>query len=120
MRSVLPQTCLFSPATLAVLRITVRFRLPEVPPHNNRVENDIRPFVVGRRSWLFLDTQLGARASANLYTIVGTCRANGINTFSYLTHLYEQLPLARTAVDLEALLPWSVKPLLKATTASKT
>lgn len=93
---------------------------PEVPAHNNRVENDIRPFAVGRRSWLFLDTQLGARASANLYSVVGTCRANGINTLAYLTHLYEQLPLASTAADLEALLPWNVKPLLKAAAASQT
>jgi transposase len=52
---------------------------PDVPAHNNRVENDIRPFAVGRRAWLFMDTQLGARASANIYSIAGTCRANGIN-----------------------------------------
>jgi transposase len=92
---------------------------PEAPAHNNRVENDIRPFAVGRRAWLFMDTQLGARASANLYTVVGTCRANGINPLTYLTHLYEQLPLARTAADLEALLPWNVKPLLKLAPTSK-
>lgn len=92
---------------------------PEAPAHNNRVENDIRPFAVGRRAWLFMDTQLGARASANLYTVVGTCRANGINPLTYLTHLYEQLPLASTAADLEALLPWNVKLLLEAASASK-
>lgn len=91
---------------------------PEVPAHNNRVENDIRPFAVGRRAWLFMDTQLGARASANLYSIVSTCRANGIEPLAYLTYLYEHLPLATTAADLEALLPWSVKPLLKAAATS--
>lgn len=93
---------------------------PEVPAHNNRVENDIRPFAVGRRAWLFMDTQLGARASANLYSIVSTCRANGIEPLAYLTHLYERLPLAITAADLEALLPWNVEPLLKAAVASNT
>lgn len=93
---------------------------PEVPAHNNRVENDIRPFAVGRRAWLFMDTQLGARASANLYSIVSTCRANGIEPLAYLTYLYERLPLATTAADLEALLPWSVKPLLKAAATSST
>jgi transposase len=93
---------------------------PEVPAHNNRVENDIRPFAVGRRAWLFMDTQLGARASANLYSIVSTCRANGIEPLAYLTHLYERLPLATTAADLEALLPWSVKALLKAAATSNT
>jgi transposase len=92
---------------------------PEVPAHNNRVENDIRPFAVGRRAWLFMDTQLGARASANLYSIVGTCRVNGIEPLAYLTHLYEKLPLATTVAELEALLPWNVKPLLKAAVASK-
>lgn len=91
---------------------------PQIPAHNNRVENDIRPFAVGRRAWLFMDTQLGARASANLYSIVSTCRANGIEPLAYLTYLYEQLPLATTAADLEALLPWSVKPLLKAAATS--
>jgi hypothetical protein len=93
---------------------------PEVPAHNNRVENDIRPFAVGRRAWLFMDTQLGARASANLYSIVSTCRANGVEPLAYLTYLYERLPMATTAADLEALLPWNAKPLLKAATASNT
>ena len=82
--------------------------------YNNRVENDIRPFAVGRRAWLFMDTQYGATASANLYSVVGTCRANGINPHAYLTHLFEQLPRATTLTELEALLPWNVKPLLKA------
>jgi transposase len=91
---------------------------PEVPAHNNRVENDIRPFAVGRRAWLFMDTQYGATASANLYSVVGTCRANGINPHAYLTFLFEQLPRATTLAELEALLPWNVKPLLKAALAA--
>ena len=93
---------------------------PDVPAHNNRVENDIRPFAVGRRAWLFIDTQGGARASANLFTLAQTCRANGINAHAYFTYLYEHLPLATNATDLEALLPWNVKPLLKAAAASTT
>src|SRR5690348_1057146 len=95
------------------LRITERFRLPEVPAHNNRVENDIRPFAVGRRAWLFMGTVAGARASANLFTLNQTCRANGIAPLVYFTHLYEHLPYATTAEQLEALLPWNVKALLK-------
>lgn len=91
---------------------------PDVPAHNNRVENDIRPFAVGRRAWLFMDTQYGARASANLFSLVGTCRANGLNAHAYFTHLYEQLPRATTLADLEALLPWNAKPLLIAAAAS--
>ena len=86
---------------------------PEVPPDNNRVENAIRPFAVGRRSWLFMDTQTGARASANLYSLVGTCRANGVEPHAYFDHLYTHLPEASTVERLEALLPWNVKALLK-------
>jgi len=48
------------------------------------------------------------------------CRANGINAHTYLTYLYEHLPRAVTVADLEALLPWNVKPLLKATPAART
>ena len=72
---------------------------------------------VGRRAWLFIDTQLGAHASANLYSLAITCRANGINALAYFTYLYERLPHATTAADLEALLPWNVKPLLLKPTA---
>jgi len=87
---------------------------PQVPAHNNRVENEIRPFAVGRRAWLFMDTQIGARASANLFTLAQTCRANGVPPLAYFEHLYERLPYATTAADLEALLPWNYKRLLKA------
>jgi hypothetical protein len=69
---------------------------------------------VGRRAWLFIDTRLGAYASANLYSLAITCRANGINALAYFTYLYERLPFAKTAPGLEALLPWNVKPLLNA------
>jgi len=95
-------------------KLTRFLQHPEVPAHNNRVENDIRPFAVGRRAWLFIDTQRGALASANLYSLAITCRANGINALAYFTYLYERLPLATTAAELEALLPWNVKPLLAA------
>jgi transposase len=80
---------------------------PDIPPDNNRVENAIRPFALGRRVWLFCDTQLGAQASANLYSIVGSCRANGIEPHAYLTFLYTELPKATTVEHLEALLPWN-------------
>ena len=90
---------------------------PDVPPDNNRVENCIRPFALGRRVWLFCDTQLGAQASANLYSIVGSARANGIEPHAYLTHLYTQLPRASTVEHLEALLPWNFTPCRRALAA---
>ena len=76
--------------------------------YNNPCENSIRPFVVGRRNWLFSDTVAGANASANLYSLLQTCKANGINSYRYLQALLVALPLAQTADDYEALLPWNI------------
>lgn len=89
---------------------------PEIPADNNYIENQIRPFAVGRRSWMFCDTQLGARASANLFSLVNTAKANGLEPLAYLTHLYTNLAGATTLAQIEALLPWNVKPLLKQST----
>lgn len=76
------------------------------PIDNNPCENAIRPFVVGRRNWLFSDTVGGANASANLYSLIETCKANRIDPYSYLISLFKKLPQAQTADDFEALLPW--------------
>lgn len=78
------------------------------PIDNNACENSIRPFVVGRRNWLFADTVDGANASANLYSLLQTCKANGIDGYTYLRKLLIALPKAKTADDYEALLPWSI------------
>ena len=78
------------------------------PIDNNPCENAIRPFVVGRRNWLFADSVAGANASANLYSLLQTCRANRVEPFAYLTALFVALPHARTADDYEALLPWNL------------
>ena len=76
------------------------------PISNNLCENAIRPFVVGRKGWLFADTVAGAQASANLYSLVETCKANGIDPYSYLVWLFAKLPLATTADDYAAFMPW--------------
>jgi transposase len=76
-----------------------------LPLDTNQVENAIRPFVLGRKAWLFADTVGGARASANLYSLVETAKANEIEPWAYLTHLFERLPAATQPTDLEALLP---------------
>jgi transposase len=78
------------------------------PISNNPCENSIRPFCVGRRSWLFADTVAGANASANLYSIVETCRAHSIDPYRYLTWLFQRLPLANTVDEYDALLPWKM------------
>jgi hypothetical protein len=76
------------------------------PIDNNLCENAIRPFVVGRRNWLFADTVAGANASANIYSLIETSKANGVDPYRYLVALFKALPLAKTADDYEQLLPW--------------
>jgi transposase len=76
----------------------------------NVAENAIRPFALGRRNWLFADTVNGAKASASLYTLVQTCRANQIEPYAYLRRLFAELPAAETLEQFEALLPWNLKP----------
>jgi transposase len=72
---------------------------------NNLVENAIRPFVVGRKNWLFADTVRGAEASANLYSVIETAKANGIEPYAYLRLVFAELPKATTLEDVESLLP---------------
>jgi transposase len=71
----------------------------------NAVERCIRPFVIGRRNWLFADTPKGATASARLYSLVETAKANGLEPWAYLATLFEKLPSATCAAEIEALLP---------------
>jgi hypothetical protein len=80
----------------------------EYPIDNNACENSIRPFVIGRRAWLFADTVAGANASANLYSLMQTCAVNGVDAYKYLRALLVALPKAQTADDYEALLPWAI------------
>lgn len=79
-----------------------------LPIDNNGAENGIRPFVIGRKNWLFADTQRGAIASANLYSIIETAKANGHDAYHYLCYLFRELPKANTQAEVEALMPWNV------------
>lgn len=91
----------------------------KIPLDNNRCENAIRPFVVGRKGWLFSDTVKGAVASANLYSLVETAKANGVEPHAYLSQLFTRLPLATTVEHFEALLPWNVKAELAAASRAR-
>ena len=82
----------------------------EVPISNNLAENAIRPFTLGRKNWLFCDTPKGADASAVVYSLVESAKANGIEPFAYLQHVLVQLPYfgkSPSHEDLEALMPWA-------------
>ena len=82
----------------------------EVPISNNLAENAIRPFTLGRKNWLFCDTPKGAEASAVVYSLVESAKANGVEPFAYLQHVLVQLPyLGKTHSheELETLMPWA-------------
>jgi len=81
-----------------------------IPIDNNLTENAIRPFVIGRKGWLFSGSPRGAQASATLYSLVETAKANGLEPRAYLTFLFERLPQARTPAAIDALLPQNLKP----------
>ena len=72
---------------------------------NNGAENAIRPFVLGRKNWLFSDSVKGVKGSANLYSLIETAKANGLEPYVYLRHLFTELPKAQTVEAIEALLP---------------
>ncbi len=76
---------------------------------NNKAENAIRPFVIGRKSWLFSGSPRGAHASATLYTLVESAKANQLEPWAYLNYLFEKLPAAQSEQALIKLLPQNLK-----------
>lgn len=79
---------------------------------NNRSENALRPFVNGRKAWLFADTKKGAQFSAIVYSIVESAKANKINPYMYLVHIFQKMPgldFKNEPALLEKLMPWSAE-----------
>lgn len=77
---------------------------------NNSAENSIRPYAVGRKNWLFADTPKGASASAAVYSIVETAKANNLDVLRYLEYLLLYMPdtdYLNYPEMLEDLMPWS-------------
>ncbi len=79
---------------------------PAIGPDTNAIENAIRPFVLGRKNWLFSGSPRGAGASAALFSIIETAKANGQDPYWYLRKLFEEIPAAHTEADLERLTPF--------------
>jgi transposase len=75
---------------------------------NNLAENAIRPFVVGRKNWLFADVPGGAEASATLYSLIETAKNNGLEPYQYFCYLFDKLPVAQDEEQLKALLPMNL------------
>ncbi|GEA14979.1 hypothetical protein E308F_12230 [Moorella sp. E308F] len=76
---------------------------------NNRNKRSIKPFVIGRKNWLFANTPRGAKASAITYSIIKTAKENNLNPFHYLIYLFENLPNLdlQDKNALDQYLPWS-------------
>jgi len=77
---------------------------------NNRAERSIKPFVIGRKNWMFANTPRGAKASAILFSIIETAKENGLNPYEYLTYIFKNAPnwdVIRNPDYLELLMPWS-------------
>ena len=105
---VLPQSLLGKAITYTLNlwpQLTIFLEDGHIPIDNNPAENAIRPFVVGRKNWLFSFSPNGARASATLYSLIESAKANGLEPRAYLAYLFERLPLAKTPEDIAALLP---------------
>jgi transposase len=79
-------------------------------PDNNIVENAIRPFVVGRKNWLFSNTPRGAKSSAVIYSLIESAKANGLEPYHYLRFLFINLPKVKSREENRKLMPNHVKP----------
>jgi len=86
-------------------RLTAYLKDGLIRMDNNLAENAIRPFVIGRKNWLFAGHPVGAEASACLYSLIETAKANGIEPYQYLRYVFENIPRATTTEDYRALLP---------------
>lgn len=84
----------------------------EVPMDNNSVEQAIRPFCVGKKKWVMIDTIAGAEASAIIYSIAETAKSNNLKPYNYFEYLLTEIPKHMEDHDVsfsEDLLPWSDK-----------
>jgi len=90
-------------------KLTVYCSNGELNISNILAENAIRPFVIGRKAWLFSDTPAGARASATHYSLIESAKANGLEPYEYMKQVLTALPYAESVEDIEALLPWNIQ-----------
>jgi transposase len=109
---VTPQSTLGKALTYMRNRWAMLMRYTErgdLPIDNNQAENKIRPFVIGRKAWLFSDTPAGAHSSAVIYSLLETAKANGLEPYTWLRQVLNELPAAKTVDEVDALMPWHIK-----------
>ena len=83
---------------------------PALTPSNNKAENAIRPFVIGRKNWLFSGTPQGAHASAILYSLVESAKLHKLSVYEYFHYVLKRIPYCSAAYEYEALLPHNLTP----------
>ena len=81
---------------------------PYLTPDNNAAENAIRPFVLGRKNWLFNKSPAGAKSSCGMFSLIQTAKQNGLVPWQYLKALFEKAPYAVSTEDWQKLLPWNI------------
>jgi transposase len=89
-------------------KMTAYLESPYLTPDNNACENAIRPFVLGRKNWLFCKSPKGAESSCGIYSLIETAKKNGLVPFQYLMALFERVPLAVSTEDWKKLTPWNI------------
>jgi len=89
-------------------RLVAYLESPYLTPDNNACENAIRPFVLGRKNWLFNKSPEGAESSCGIYSLIETAKHNGVEPLKYLRALFEKAPLASSTEDWQKLLPWNI------------
>lgn len=111
--SVAPQSALGKAISYAQAIFPRAIRYIEHPlmtPDTNAVENAIRPFVIGRKNWLFSGSPGGAHASAGLYSLIETAKANGHDPYHYLCYVFDRLPRCDGPEERRRLLPYEINP----------
>jgi len=83
---------------------------PYLTPDNNAAERTVKPFVMGRKNWMFAGSTDGADAMCFYYSLIETAKLNGLNPYAYLKWLFEQAPILKDGESLAALAPWNCNP----------
>ena len=110
--NVLPKSALGEAVHYAIKQWEYLIRYLDSPfltPDNNDSENAIRPFVLGRKNWLFSGNPKGADSSCGMYFLIETAKLNGLNPFDYLHYVFSKAPLIYNNKEWEVLLPWNLK-----------
>jgi transposase len=110
-REVLPSALLGKAVAYTVKqwdKLAAYLESPYLTPDNNACENAIRPFVLGRKNWLFSKSPTGAESSCGIYSLIETAKQNGREPSKYLRVLFEKAPYASSSADWEKLLPWNI------------